>query len=61
MSKGRPIAPALSIIAGFIAIAVIAYESLKMRMVSTRNWAALAFAITAYGVSDFVLIDSASG
>lgn len=54
-------APALSVFAGFIAIAVIAYESLKMRTVSTRSWAMLALAITAYGISDFVLTDYASG
>ena len=54
-------APVLSVIAGFIAIAVLAYESLKMRAVPTRVWTALAFAIAAYWWSDFVLIDYASG
>jgi uncharacterized membrane protein HdeD (DUF308 family) len=54
-------APVLSVIAGFIAIAVLAYESLKMRAVPTRVWTALALAFAAYWWSDFVLIDYASG
>ena len=53
--------PVLSVIAGIIAIAVIAYESLKMRTVATRSWAALALAFIAYWFSDFILIDYASG
>ena len=54
-------APALGVIAGFIAIVVIGYESLKMRAVSTRIWAALALALSVYAFGDFVMKDYASG
>lgn len=54
-------APALSVIAGIIAIAVIAYELLRMRAVSTRSWAALALALSVYAFGDFVMKDYAGG
>ncbi len=54
-------APALSVIAGFIALAVIAYESPKTRIISAAGWAALALAVSAFWLSDFVVIDYASG
>jgi hypothetical protein len=49
----------ISIIAWFAAIAVIVYESLKRRTVSTRSMAAFVLAVAAYVFSDFVIIDYA--
>ena len=53
--------PVLSLIAGFIAIAVIVYESLRMRGVSTRCWIALVLALSVYAFGQFVMTDYASG
>ena len=49
--------PALSVIAGFIAIIVLLYDSLKMRTRPTRDWAALSLAFVTYWLSGFVLTD----
>lgn len=50
----------ISIFAWFIAIAVIAYESLKGRAISTRSIWAFVLAIATYMFSDFVIIDYAN-
>ena len=54
-------APPLSMIAGIIATAAIAYESIRRRTVSTRCVAAFALAVVAYSFSDFVIRDYANG
>jgi len=51
----------ISIVAGFIATAAIAYESLKVRTVSVRCLGAFALAVAAYAFGDYVIRDYASG
>ena len=50
----------LSIYAGIIAAAAIAYESLRFRTVSTTCLAAFALALATYAFGDFVIRDYAS-
>ena len=51
----------ISMIAGLIATAAIAYESLKEGTVPVRCWGAFALAVAAYAFGDFVIRDYASG
>lgn len=51
----------ISIIAGFIAIVAIAYESVRKGSVSVRCLGALALAVAAYAFGEFVIRDYASG
>ncbi|MDJ0712446.1 MAG: hypothetical protein QNJ14_18820 [Woeseiaceae bacterium] len=51
----------ISMIAGFIATAAIAYQSLKSRSVSVRCFGAFALAIAAYAFGNFVIRDYAGG
>lgn len=52
--------PALSVIAGFLAILVLVYDSLKRPAVPTIDWATLALAFATYWLSGFVLRDFVS-
>lgn len=54
-------APVLCVVAGFIAIAVIAYESLTSRAVSISSWVALVMAWSVYAFGQYVMTDYASG
>ena len=51
----------ISIIAGFIAIVAIAYESVRKGSVSVRCLGAFALAVAAYAFGEFVIRDYASG
>lgn len=50
----------ISIVAGFIATAAIAYELLKVRTVSVRCLGALVLAVAVHAFGDFVIRDYAS-
>jgi hypothetical protein len=51
----------LSIFAGLIATAVIAFESLRLRTVSVDSLGAFALAVATYAFANFVIRDYASG
>ena len=51
----------ISMIAGVIAVATIAYESVRKSSVSVRCLGALALAVVTYSLGEFVIRDYASG
>ena len=51
----------ISMIAGLIATAAIAYELLTVGTVLVRCWGAFALAVAAYAFGEFVIRDYASG
>ena len=57
LTSANPIA----MVAGLIATAAIAYESIKVRTVSMSCLGAFALAVAVYAFGDFVIRDYASG